>query len=114
MAGGISIHAVDVVSGQPAAGLFVAIRRLAPDAHIVGEGCLMANGTFDHPMQKGQNTPPGLYEVTFSLGAFYRSRSIACPFLEEVPFRFTVSSADEHVHLPIKFSPWGYALFRGA
>jgi len=31
-----------------------------------------------------------------------------------VPFRFTVSAPDQHYHLPFKFTPWGFSLFRGS
>jgi 5-hydroxyisourate hydrolase len=34
--------------------------------------------------------------------------------METAVFRFEVTDLDQHYHLPIKFTRWGYALFRGA
>jgi 5-hydroxyisourate hydrolase-like protein (transthyretin family) len=36
------------------------------------------------------------------------------PFLDVVPFRFGIADASEHYHLPLKLTPWGFSLFRGA
>ena len=33
--------------------------------------------------------------------------------LDVVPFRFVISRVEEHYHLPLKFTPFGYSLFRG-
>ena len=45
------------------------------------------------------------------VGAWLADRRIPS-FLDTVPFRFRVGAG--HCHLPLKFTPWGYALFRGA
>jgi 5-hydroxyisourate hydrolase len=109
MSGGISIHAVDVVSGKPANGMRVSLRRLEPGPVLIAEGYIAADGTFPGP--HAAQAQSGLYEVILDFGQFYGA---ADPFLGEVPFRFRVVSPTEHIHLPIKFSPWGFALFRGA
>jgi len=28
-------------------------------------------------------------------------------------FRFGIDRVEEHFHLPFKFTPWGFSLFRG-
>ena len=35
-------------------------------------------------------------------------------FLTVTPFRFRIKDVNEHFHLPLKFTRWGFALFRGA
>lgn len=110
MAGGISIHAVDVASGRPANGLRVEIWRTDPRAKIA-EGRLLANGTLDHPVARGDGIQAGEYEVLFHLGEFFADDA---GFLTVAPFRFRIANVNEHFHLPMKFTRWGYALFRGA
>ena len=34
-------------------------------------------------------------------------------FQEVVPFRFGIDDPAQHYHLPLKFTPWGFTLFRG-
>ena len=115
MAGGISLHAVDVASGQPATGMWVELWLVKPQEHLVGQGRLGLNGQLEHPSARGEGVTAGLYEARFHLGAWLRERSgaDASPFLDMLPFRFIVANAAEHIHLPLKFTAWGYALFRG-
>jgi hypothetical protein len=51
--------------------------------------------------------------VRFHLGEFFASGAGAS-FLTVAPFRFRIEAVDEHFHLPMKFTRWGYSLFRGA
>lgn len=111
MAGGISIHAVDVAAGRPATGLRVEIWRIEPERTRLAEGCLGATGTLDHPIVQGDGIQPGVYEVLFHLGEFFADGG---GFLTVTPFRFRIKNIDEHFHLPLKFTRWGYSLFRGA
>ena len=112
MAGGISIHAVDVASGRPAQGLRVEIWRRTRASRIA-EGRLGANGQLDHPVVGGAGIEAGEYEVHFHLGEFFAGGAGAS-FLTVAPFRFRIEEVDEHFHLPMKFTRWGYSLFRGA
>lgn len=117
MAGGVSVHAVDVSRGVPATGMRVEIHRLGPKRRPIAEGTLLPNGTLDHPVTGGEGIEAGTYEVVFHIGPWLRDQGMAVPdpaFLEDVPFRFAIADAAQHYHLPLKFTPWGYSLFRGA
>lgn len=115
-AGGISIHAVDVSRGVPAANLSVRLRRLEPDAMVIAEGACAANGHFVHPVSRGDGVVRGTYEVEFDVGLFFRETGISLPdpsFLDVAVFRFGIDAVQEHFHLPFKFTPWGFSMFRG-
>ena len=36
------------------------------------------------------------------------------PFMDVQVFRFGLSDTSQHYHLPVKLTPWGLSLFRGA
>ncbi|TNC07482.1 hydroxyisourate hydrolase [Methylobacterium terricola] len=114
-AGGISVHAVDVAEGCPALGLRVTISALRDaGAHPVAEGVIGPTGSFDHPVVRGVGIAAGTYEAVFHLGAYFTAQGRPGPhFLDQVPFRFTIADAGEHYHLPLKFTRFGYAVFRG-
>ncbi|MFH6784529.1 MULTISPECIES: hydroxyisourate hydrolase [Methylobacterium] len=114
-AGGISVHAVDVAEGCPAVGLRVTIAALDEGGpRVVAEGEIGANGSFDHPVVRGVGVAAGRYEVVFQLGAYFTGQGRPGPhFLDQVPFRFTIADVAEHHHLPLKFTRFGYAVFRG-
>lgn len=115
-AGGISIHAVDVSRGIPAYGLSVRLMRLDPDPVEIAGGACAANGHFIHPVTEGAGVIRGMYEVTLGVGNYYRQSGTEVPdpaFVEDAVFRFGVERVSEHFHLPFKFTPWGFSLFRG-
>lgn len=113
---GISIHVVDVARGTPATGMYVEVFSLSPARQRIADGQLGPVGALDHPIVQ-QQLAAGPYEVIFHAGAFFAAHGVAQsqpPFLDQVPFRLTVSDSAQHVHLPMKITPWGYSLFRGS
>lgn len=115
MAGGISVHVVDVTRGLPAQGMKVEIFQLGVPEPIA-TGTLSGQGTLDHPIAQGDKIEPGIYEAIFYVGEFYRQLDYSLPdrpFLDVVPFRFGIDAIEQHYHLPLKVSPWGFSLFRG-
>lgn len=124
MAGGLSIHCVDVANGRVAAGLAVEVRRLGAAGaagELLANGTIGANGLLDHPALMSEAITTGGYEVRFAVGAYYRelARAAGLPppaqpgFLEDVPYHFHIADARQHYHLPFKFTAWGFSLFRG-
>jgi 5-hydroxyisourate hydrolase len=120
MAGGISLHAVDVASGRPAVGMQVEIVALRPaewpSEAPIAEAALGAGGALDHPVVRGEGVRAGTHEARFHVGEWLRAQGLAQGpvFMEIAVFRFEVLDVAEHVHLPLKFTRWGVALFRGA
>jgi len=117
MAGGISIHVVDVARGVVAEGLAVRIERLEQDGRqLIVDGTVGATGTVAILDGLAEQFVPGVYEATFLVGDYYRSQGAplpAIPFLDMVPYRFGLVDAAQHYHLPLKMTPWGFSLFRG-
>jgi 5-hydroxyisourate hydrolase len=114
MSGGISIHCVDVSRGRVATGLRVSLARVSGER--LAEGVVGEKGVWNDPVLMGPAIVPGGYEVVFAVGDFYRGLGVDVPtpaFLEDVPYRFHIADAAQHWHLPFKFTPWGFSLFRG-
>lgn len=107
---GLSVHAVDVASGRPAEGMRVEILALSPERRVIAEGRLGASGLLDHPVAR-ERLAPGLYEVVFHVGDWLGTPDA---FLDTVPYRFRLADPGQHYHLPFKFTPWGFSLFRGS
>jgi 5-hydroxyisourate hydrolase len=110
--GKISLHAVDVAAGRPARGMRVEIWRIAPERLKLGEGNVRDNGTFETA-----SAGVGQYEAVFHIGAHFRALGTVLPdpaFLDAAVFRFGIADPAVEYHLPLKFTPWGFSLFRGA
>jgi 5-hydroxyisourate hydrolase len=111
---GVSVHAVDVARGCVAEGLFVTIHAMDEGEREIASGVIGPKGLLDHPSMRGEGMGTGIYEVRFAMGAYFRARGMAADFLDVVPFRFVIRNAAEHVHLPLKFTPFGFSIWRGA
>ena len=63
------------------------------------------------PSSKARASRRASTRVRFHLSEFFADNA---GFLTVAPFRFRIEKVDEHFHLPLKFTRWGYSLFRGA
>ena len=54
-----------------------------------------------------------LFLYLFHVGD-YLGEPVSGVFLERVPLRFRVASADEHYHVPLLLSTYGYTTYRGS
>ncbi len=76
-----------------------------------------ADGRTEQPLLADGALEPGLYELVFSAGDYFRDRQVALPeppFLDRVPIRFGIADADAHYHVPLLLSPWSYSTYRGS
>ena len=106
---GLSIHVVDVSRGVVAAGMRVEV--IFEDRKVLS-GVTSAKGA----LEQSATLEPGVYEAVFHVGEWYRKERVALPtvpFLDVVTYRFGISDAAQHYHLPFKCTPWGYSCFRG-
>jgi 5-hydroxyisourate hydrolase len=62
----------------------------------------------------GRPLAPGTYRLTFDIGSFHREQGVTVPFFPEVKITFNVRDPDEHYHLPLLISPFGYSTYRGS
>lgn len=118
--GRLSTHVLDVVTGGPARGVAVELRRLSPDgaAEPVARAVTNADGRTDAPLLAGGELRAGTYELVFHVGDYFRARGTPGlaepPFLDQVPIRFGIADPDGHYHVPLLVSPWSYSTYRGS
>ena len=116
MAGGISLHCVDISRGYVMTGLQVEVFRLNNSERILIAKGTTEKGILNHPMVKGEGIIAGKYEIVFHVADYYRNinHMLSEPyFIETVSFPFGLANEDEHYHLPMKMTPYGFSLFRG-
>ena len=114
----ISVHVVDIANGVVARGMCVQVVRLdadGPDA-VVLEGEVGNNGLVED-LVRPDRIPAGTFELRLHVAQYYRDRGTVLPelpFMDVQVFRFGLFDGRQHYHLPVKLSPWGMSLFRGA
>jgi 5-hydroxyisourate hydrolase len=109
----ITTHVLDIARGVPAEGITVILElRQASAWAPIGRGTTDENGRVD-TLTDGA-LAPGTYRLTFDIGSFHREQGLSVSFFPEVKITFNVRDPDEHFHLPLLLSPFGYSTYRGS
>jgi 5-hydroxyisourate hydrolase len=109
----ITTHVLDIAQGVPAVGLAVALdTREATGWRHVGRGVTDANGRLT-TLTQGGPLAPGIYRLTFDIGAYHRDSGLSTGFFPLAEITFSVRDGSEHYHVPLLISPFGYSTYRG-
>lgn len=116
--GQFTTHVLDTARGRPAAGVPVTLHHLSSDGRrLVASTTTNADGRTGAPLVSGSAMLAGQYELTFSLGDYWRVHGVTVtvpPFLDEVVIRVGVADVAGHYHVPLLVSPYGYSTYRGS
>ncbi len=117
MPGFLTTHVLDTARGAPAEGMEVALYRLADGQRTeLARLRTNADGRTDRPILPEADFATGTYELQFHAGAWMDATGIAAEnprFLDLIPIRFGMSQ-DDHYHVPLLISPFGFSTYRGS
>lgn len=105
---GITTHILDTANGRPAAGVPVTLEREREGGwQVVGHGTTDADGR----VRTLLTTPPeaGTYRISFDTASYFPTG-----FFPSVLITFNVAAGQEHYHVPLLLSPYGYSTYRGS
>ncbi|MEM1286091.1 MAG: hydroxyisourate hydrolase [Pseudomonadota bacterium] len=115
--GFLTTHVLDTARGKPADGLVIWLFRLDGDTRTkIAETVTNDDGRTDTPILPKESFQTGQYELVFFAGNYLRAKGLAGEeplFLDEVPIRFGMSEED-HYHVPLLLSPYGFSTYRGS
>lgn len=109
---GISTHVLDTSLGKPAVGVSVVLEVESPNGgwKEAGRGATNADGRIPDLLKASLERMK--YRLTFETGAYFEARRVSC-FYPRVVIVFEVRDADQHHHIPLLLSPYGYSTYRG-
>lgn len=108
----ISTHVLDLASGEPAAGVGVALFRLngsgAPE--LVSELETDDDGRI-RDLLRGEELTEGDYQLAFDVGGYADD---ADAFFQSAAVALRITDAGRSYHVPLLLSPYGMSTYRGS
>ena len=101
---GITTHVLDTAEGRPAAGVRVTLRK---GDEVVFEGATDADGRAR--ILEPDRVEATTYRLTFATGDYNPDG-----FFPEATIVFRIEDVEQHYHVPLLLSPFGYATYRGS
>lgn len=111
---GITTHILDTSAGRPASG--VPVTLAASDGAGAWEETAGARTDDDgraRLLGPDERPAAGDYRLTFEVAGYLGER-VAEVFYPRVEVHFTLAHPDQHYHVPLLLSPYGYSTYRGS
>ena len=114
--GRLTTHVLDIANGCPGVGIRIDLFRVGQDDAITST-ITNADGRCETPLLEGETFIHGEYELVFHAGAYFNAQQqedVEHRFLDRVVIRFGINDQDQHYHVPLLLSPFGYSTYRGS
>jgi 5-hydroxyisourate hydrolase len=109
----ITTHVLDTSMGQPAANVTAILEfQTGGSWKQLGEGRTDVDGRLKGMLGPGK-LEVGTYCLTFATGEYFAGRKLESLY-PHVSIVFEVSDAEQHYHIPLLLSPFGYSTYRGS
>lgn len=109
----ITTHILDTHRGCPAAGVQIVLREQKDGIfQPIASGKTNEDGRLPGLLAEG-TLRPGIYQMYFATEAYHASLGIK-GFYPEVVVTFEIVHTDQHYHIPLLLSPFGYSTYRGS
>jgi 5-hydroxyisourate hydrolase len=111
----ITTHVLDIAQGRPASGMEVKLSRRDEDGawQELASGRTNEDGRLMNLLSDDFQLAAGVYQMTFDTGAYFR-RQAAQNFYPFVTITFEITHPEQHYHVPLLLSPFGYSTYRGS
>lgn len=110
----ISTHILDTAAGTPAEGVPITLEARDGDTwQRIGGGVTNHDGRVRDLLTERDQLTGGVYRMTFDTKTYFDRCDLA-GFYPIVRVVFEVHAEDEHYHVPLLLSPFGYSTYRGS
>lgn len=108
----LSTHVLDTAAGAPAVGVPVVAARAEGDEWVE-----LSRGHTDDDGRIGDLVTgaltAGTHRLTFDTGTWFAAQGTQA-FWGDIVITFDVREPDQHHHVPLLLSPFGYSTYRGS
>lgn len=109
----ITTHVLDTSSGRPASGIGIQLYVNNNGSwKLTAEGKTNENGRIGDLLKQDEILQNGIYKMKFETDSYFSEKKVKS-FYPYVEIIFEIDS-DEHYHIPLLLSPYGYSTYRGS
>lgn len=110
----ISTHVLDNGRGVPAEGVPLKLESQTDDGwERIGGGTTNDDGRVNDLLDEIDELEPGVYRMSFDTGEYFDRHDLE-GFYPVARIVFEVDAPEEHYHVPLLLSPYGYTTYRGS
>lgn len=110
----ITTHILDTASGKPASNVPVILEiEKDGDFEQLGQGLTDEDGRVKNLLADNHNLLAGIYRISFNTEKYYEDLNKET-FYPEASIVFKVVATNEHYHVPLLLSGFGYSTYRGS
>jgi 5-hydroxyisourate hydrolase len=110
----ITTHILDTSRGRPAPGVEVTLEiEDGSGWRRLGQGKTDDDGRLRTLLPDGQRPAPAIHRLTFEVAPYFKAHGTGT-FFPRVQIAFEIVAPDEHHHVPLLLSPFGYSTYRGS
>ncbi len=115
MSSPLTTHVLDTARGRPASGVPVVLERQRDDGgwSELARGETNSDGRVPGLLEEG-GLARAVYRLTFHIEAWERTSGTAPGFYPQAQILFRVEQPEQHHHVPLLLSPFGYSTYRGS
>ena len=112
--GYLTTHILDIGIGKPASN--VQIELFDDDGQLIEKAKTNRDGRTNTPLLSEKAFKTGKYAIIFSVKDYLKQmhKLVEEPFYEHIKIEFFISDKNEHYHVPLLLSPYGYSTYRGS
>ncbi|MGJ7119330.1 hydroxyisourate hydrolase [Morganella morganii] len=110
----LSVHILNQQTGIPASGVSVTLEQ-KQDNHwkVLNSQKTNNDGRIAKLWPENVKEKSGTYRVTFKTGDYFQENNLKS-FFPEIPVEFNIENINEHYHIPLLLSQYGYSTYRGS
>ena len=110
----ITTHVLDIAKGSPAENVPIQLESwINSEWQLLGRGSTNADGRLTNLLEPG-SLAKGNYRISFDSEKYFISQNIQSFFYRVVRIEFEILNPEQHYHVPLLLSPFGYSTYRGS
>jgi 5-hydroxyisourate hydrolase len=109
----VTTHILDTTKGKPAWGVMITLfEKVGIEWLEVAKGITNKDGRISNLIKEGELLPFGVYKLNFDTKHYFDAMDLET-FFPTIDIIFEVKT-EEHYHIPLLLSPFGYSTYRGS